>query len=147
MTPSRLIDGLRDFLRMETLDPDADGVSAIVFDDGLEVELLALSDKLLLLRANIADIPDEEDAREEFYKRQLQYNLLALRDQSASLSLDSNAGRIRLHRVISCDRIETREFYNVVEDFVNTLEWWRNLERQDAGRAAPSYMPHNMLRP
>jgi len=136
---------------MEMLEPDRDGVYAIVFDGGLDVEFVSLTDKLLLVRSAVADVPEDRDAREDFFRTHLQQNLLALRDQTATLSLDSEKGVLWLHRTAALDRSDFRAFCDLLEDFVNTVEWWQNLERRNLNSygapASALAMPYNMLRP
>ena len=144
-----LMDGLRSTLRMPSLEPGRAGVYAIVFDAGLDVELLSLTDRIVLLRSSVADVPEEEDAREDFYRKHLQYNLLVLRDQTATLALDKDAGKVWLYRTVDSSQIDVRMFCDLVEDFVNTLEWWRSFESESQSQTVrPSDMlPFNMLRP
>ena len=149
MKHSELIAGLCELLRIGQLEPDSAGVYAIVFDDGLDVELLALSDSLLLVRSSVADLPDEDDRHEEFYRTHLQHNLLVLRDQTTVLSLDRESKKVWLHRVVPTKQTDVRFFCDQIEDFVNTIEWWRNWESQAQAQVtrAPQMTPYNMLRP
>ena len=148
MKPADLVEGLRDYLSMSRLEPDSGGVFTIVFDDGLDVEFLALNDKLLLVRSRVADVPDAEIEHEAFYCDLLKHNLIFLREQTAVLSLDDEAGKVWLSRTASVDDVHVAGFCELIEDFVNTLQWWRQFAaRETAAPAAARFSALNMLRP
>ena len=143
-----LVSGLCDYLRIEPLEPDASGIYEIVFDDGLDVEILSLSDSQLLVRARIGDVPEEKEQREDFFRTQLQHNLLNLRGQFCSLSWDAQANIVWLYQMAHSNKIDVRGFCDLVNQFVNTLEWWRNLDNQTQATLSPAeMMPINMIRP
>ena len=148
MHHAELLDGLCRTLHIDSLEPDADGVYAIVFDRGLDIEIVPLSDRQILLRSSLSHLPEDEDEREEFFRSRLQRNLLMLREQTASLSFDPDSQRLWLHRVVESNRIDLPGFLTAVEDFVNTLEWWQSFE--SASQRDAEYrmeMPYTMLRP
>ncbi len=147
MTLSELIHGLCEYLRIEPLEPDAGGVYEIVFDDGLDVEILPLTGSQLLIRGLIADVPEDKDQQEEFFRTHLQNNLLNLQGQTCSLSLDRERGAIWLYRMARTDRIDVRQFCELVNELVNTLEWWHNLEGTNTAISPAAMMPFNMIRP
>ena len=147
MALAELVAGLCEHLRIEPIEADARGVYEIVFDDGLDVEILPLTETQFLVRANIAAVPEEKEQREDFYRTHLQHNLLQLHGQSCSLSLDSEAGVIWLHEMARTDRVDVRAFCEMINAFVNTLEWWRNLENTQQQVSPAAMMPFNMIRP
>ena len=147
MQLTELIDGLREFLRLEELEPDNDGVYSIVFDDGLDVEILALTDRLMLIRSTVADLPEDKEQHEAFLRQQLQQNLPTLHTQNGSLSLDLKQKVLWLHRVARIDQLDVRQLCELVEDFVNTIEWWRQVEQPAASPMMGSAFPFNMIRP
>ena len=147
MALADLIAGLCEYLRIEPLEPDANGTYEIVFDDGLDVEILPLTETQLLVRANIAEVPEDKNQREEFFRTHLQHNLLQLQGQHCSLSLDGEAGVIWLQQMARADRVDVRAFCEMLNAFVNTLEWWRNLENTPTTVSPADMMQFNMLRP
>ena len=142
-----LVNGLCEHLRIEPLEPDAQGVYEVVFDEGLDVEIVPLTATQMLVRSQIAEVPQEKDQQESFFREHLQHNLLNLQGQECSLSLDSEAGIVWLFQMARSDRIDVREFCSLINTFVNTLEWWRNLETTEATTTPMSMMPMNILRP
>ncbi|MCG8652137.1 MAG: CesT family type III secretion system chaperone [Pirellulales bacterium] len=149
MKPLELIDGLRRYLQISRLEPDHNGVYTIVFDDGLDIDFIALNDNLLLIRSSIAGVPEDPGEHASFYRDLLQANLRFLRDQTASLSFDEESNQVWLGRTIAVRQQDLSGFCDLVEDFVNTLQWWRGVASQEA---VPVQMPadfrsFNMLRP
>lgn len=147
MALAELVAGLCEYLRIEPIEADAQGVYEIIFDERLDIEILALTGTQMLVRAKIADVPPEQEQREEFYRTHLQHNLLNLQGQSCSLSLDSEAGVIWLHQLARMDQIDVRGFCELINAFVNTLEWWRNLENTQQQVSPATMMPFNIIRP
>lgn len=149
MKPVDLIEGLRDYLGMSQLEPDSKGAYTIVFDEGLDVEFLALNDKLLLVRSTVADVPEEEDECESFFRNLLHHNLLFLREQTATLSLEDDAAVVWLARTVVAAQQDVTDFCELVEDFVNTLQWWRSITPQSSAVSSTQveWLPLNMLRP
>lgn len=148
MKPTDLIAGLCDYLQMSQLEPDNDGVYTIVFDEGLDIEFVALNDKLLLVRSGVSDVPEDPQEHEAFFRGLLRDNLCFLRDQTATLSLDTETEKVSLARTVIVPRQSVNDFCEIVEDFVNTLQWWRSLaSRKSTDHTASEFMPSNMLRP
>ena len=137
-----------DFIAIGSIEPDANGVATIVFDAGLNVEFVALSDRQFLVRSKIADVPENQDERNDFYRTHLQHNMLIVRDQFASLALDDDSKILWLFRTVDSRKVDVRTFSKIVEDFVNTVEWWKQIEsRQKADAGFDPRIQYTMLRP
>lgn len=143
MTLASLMEELRQTLRLQSLTPDADGVYSLVFDEGLDLEILGLGTSHLLVRSKLFDVPTDDQERELFLRDHLQHNLARLQQQSAVLSLDEPGRQLWLAASHRIDSLSPREFGERIEQFVNSLDWWRRLTAP-----APSSLFHvNMLRP
>ena len=142
-----LVNGLCEHLSIEPLEPDARGVFEVVFDEGLDVEIVPLTATQLLVRSQIADVPKDKDQHESFFREHLRHNLLNLQGQNCSLSLDAETGVIWLYQMARSDRTNVREFCSLINTFVNPLEWWRNLENSQTTVSPAEMLPFNMIRP
>ena len=156
MKLSDLITGLRDQLELDALEPDEDGVYGIVFDEGLDIEIVSLTTNIILLRSYLVEVPSNEHERDAFYQGFLKHNLAALRDQWASLSLDSEASCLWLASRHRLDQIDLRTFIERFEGFVNTVAWWYKYRAFTLGVSKKDYLvdqgivdglPMNFIRP
>lgn len=145
---SQLCTGLCEFLNIDPIEP-RDGVYEIVFDGGLPIEILSLTDSQFLIRSELAQLPDNRDEWRPVIHDYLSGNMLLLREQSNTLSLDQDSAKIWLHRMGRFDDISVYEFCELVSQFVTTLEWWDN--RTNSAKTAPTsamdLMPQNFIRP
>ena len=145
---SNLITSLCEFLSVDGIESDSDGVFDIVFDGGLNVSFAALSRSQVLIRSELATLPVDADERETVLRDYLQANMLLLKDQQNSLSLDTEAGKIWLYRIVLADRISVHDFSELLSVFVVTLEWWQGRGPSSiASTSAMDLMPHNFIRP
>lgn len=151
-----LITGLCQELEIDSLEPDDQGVYGIVFDDGLDIEIVSLISNFIILRSRLADLPKEEHERDAFYQGFLKHNLAALRDQWASLSLDTDASCLWLASRHRLDQLDLRGFIERFEDFINTVAWWQKYRTYSQGGSVNDYsnnqgmldgMPMNFIRP
>lgn len=144
----QLMHDLCDDLGIDTLAPDARGVYEIVFDGGLPVEILPLSASQVLVRSEIAQLPDDENEWKGELERHLKFNLLLLRDQANTLSLERETGKIWLYRLARGDHISRQEFCELLSAFTVTLEWWKSRGgTSTVTTSAMDLMPHNVIRP
>lgn len=143
-----LFNGLCEFLNIDPIEPRDDGSYEIVFDDGLAVEMRAITGSHLLIRSSITELPDDPDDWDTCLREHLQGNMLLLREQSNSLSLDYESRTIWLYRTVRSDEIKQYEFNELVGEFVTTLEWWKNRGNQSSGMtSAMDLMPQHFIRP
>lgn len=152
MNVQQLIDGLLGELNLVSLDPDEEGAYEIVFDDGLELQLLTIGGAHLLLRSRLAALPQREDEREAFILEYMRHNLAGLRDQSASLSLDREEQCIWLAQTHHANQLTVQQLCDSLEEFVNALAWWKMFQSHREGKAsirqdAFAFGTMNMIRP
>ncbi|MBI1247931.1 hypothetical protein GC197_08845 [bacterium] len=147
MSLSELINGLCEYLRIEPIPPDARGIYEIVFDEDLDLEVLSLGTSLILVRAQIGTLPDEETQQQPYLQDVLRNNLLNLKSEFNSVSLETSSGKLWLYRSTRIDQMDTREFSSLINAFVNTLEWWKSLDNNNSVDMPTSSLPFNMIRP
>ncbi|MEM0926054.1 MAG: CesT family type III secretion system chaperone [Planctomycetota bacterium] len=136
MKVQQLIDGLLNELHLVSLTPDEKGIYEIVFDDGLELQLLTIGGSHLLLRSRLTQLPQREEEQEAVILDYLRHNLAGLRDQTASLSLDRNEQCIWLAQTHRADRLTVLQLCDSLENFVNSLAWWQMFRTHREGKAA-----------
>ncbi|MEO1525626.1 MAG: CesT family type III secretion system chaperone [Planctomycetota bacterium] len=133
------IAAIRDELQLDSLEADDEGVYGIVFDDGLDVEIIALTSNDILLRSRLADLPTDEAEQDSLCDGLLKHNLAALRDQWASLSLDWDSGCFWLASRHRLDQVDLRGFFERLEGFVNSVAWWEKYLAFRQGSSAGDY--------
>lgn len=121
------------------LEPDAEGAWPLVFDGQLDLQLLPLEGSALLVRSRLAVCPEDPAARERQLRTVLHRNLASLRRQSEIVSMDASRRELWLYRIIRmrADKTEDSALLEVLEEFLNSLEWWRDLAADAAPPPAP----------
>lgn len=145
----QLMNGLCEYLNIEPLQPE-DGVYEIVFDDGMPVEILALSGTQILIRSQLLVLPENQDEWEPILSRCLNDNLLVLREQSSTMSLDAEAGVLWLYRTTHARRTTVQQFCEALSEFTVTQEWWsqrNDASGRDGSGPMGAVMPQMFLRP
>ena len=143
-----LVNNLCEFLNIDPIEPNSERVYEIVFDGGLNVEITALSNSQVVIRSELATLPDDDAEQESMLRDYLQVNMLLMREQKNSLSLDRDTRKIWLYRMAMVDHISESDFHELVSEFVVTLEWWK--KRGSSGpptSTAADLMPHHFIRP
>ncbi|MEM7477726.1 MAG: CesT family type III secretion system chaperone [Planctomycetota bacterium] len=135
MRINQLIDGLRADLRLDSLDPDEDGIYSIVFDEGLAIEILVLGGNHLLIRSRLDELPADERESESVVFEYLRHNLAALREQIGTLSIDREADCIWLAETVAADQLRIQELLEILEGFVNSVAWWQRFTDFREGRS------------
>ncbi len=146
MSIHSLIETTLERLGVEEARPGADGEYEVVFDGNLDLQILPLEGSLILIRARLdtvpADFPVDRDSLAELLTR----NLANLRRQSEIVTLDRVSREVWLYRLVrsTADRNEDALLLAVLEEFLDSLEWWRATTDE---RPAHVSSPFQFLRP
>jgi hypothetical protein len=98
------------------------GTYAIPYDDNTEVTI-AESPQGMVLHCDICPIP--EDHNEAFLSDALYGNLFGQGTGGAVLGLSGDHSTLTLHWEGGSDLTEYRHFKAVLEDFLNTVDFWK----------------------
>lgn len=111
----------KDYELKEPFEEEIPGVSLIPLDEGLNIRV---SNPMghILLECTILDAPIGKE--EELYLNLLLANLFGQGTRGALLSLSEDARKLTLSRSIEYD-INFRDFQDVLEDFINSIDFWR----------------------
>lgn len=113
-------------MELETpLEPEMSGVYLIPLDEGLRIVVNRI-DNGLSLTCELADCPTIK--REEFLQTLMEANLFGQGTSNSILGLSSNSKKITLSHHIERD-IKYNEFAEILEDFINTIDFWREEAR------------------
>jgi hypothetical protein len=131
-------------LGMDELEPDDDGVYAIVFDGNLEIEILPMGQSRFLLRSKLPAVPADDEERTSLLKSCLQRSLAYLREAPAAVTFDKETNRLCLYRAADAGALDGRSALELVESFVNLAEMWSRFapEPKATGFGA---LPFNMM--
>ena len=80
----------------------------------------------MFLCGDVSKVPENEQESEELLKKILQLNLARMKTQKEVLSLDREAASIILFRKVPLDNITAEAFADIVESFINRMEFWCN---------------------
>lgn len=146
MSLQPLIESVLTRLGVEGAAPGAEGEYEVVFDGDLDLQILPLENSLLLIRAKLGTVPGEFPADRDFLARTLGRNLANLRRQSEIVALDREKREVWLYRLLHAvaDRTDDAALLSVLEEFVDSLEWWRATTDD---RPAAVSSPFQFLRP
>lgn len=98
------------------------GVYTIPLDEGLNFVASSLPEGGLRLSSSLAPAPQRN--MEEAYQSLLLSNLFGQGTKGALLGLNDTGTLLTLSREIEYD-VDLKEFSNIVEDFINTIDFWR----------------------
>jgi len=119
----RFMEGIAKELQLDRpLEPSAPGVFVLPLDAMAVIEV-SLLQRNYLLRSAVAPCPKQQ--QEEFYTQMLLANLFGQGTAGATLGLSSDGETIILSHLLSGD-IDYREFRDAVEDFMNSVDFWRS---------------------
>jgi hypothetical protein len=123
MQLSKLVEGLqKEWELSQPLRQDIPSVYTVPLDTGLSFTISAYSQGGVWLQSTIAEAPDKN--LEEVYTQLLLGNLFGQGTKGALLGLNENGTQLTLSRTIGYD-IDFQEFKDSVEDFINTIDFWR----------------------
>ena len=125
MKAVELVQQLAEQVQLPSLAPNADGIYEIAFDGNLDLEFEIVSVNQLIVRARLESLPDDQDDRAKMTREYLQRNLAHLSHQDQVVALDRLGGLFWIYRLVKTDSMDVRGFCAIVEEFLNSLEWWR----------------------
>lgn len=104
------------------LPQDMPGVYTVPLEEGLNFTISGLPQGGVALNCNIAPIGRGQE--EALYTAALQGNLFGQGTKGALLGLNDSGSLLTLSRQIEYD-VNFKEFRDIVEDFINTIDVWR----------------------
>lgn len=118
-----LIKELEKEWELETpLPQDMPGVYSIPLEDGLSLSISSIGQGAIFLNSTVALIPKGRE--EHLYTQALLANLMGQGTKGALLGLNDTGTLLTLSRTIDYD-VSFKEFRDIVEDFINTIDFWR----------------------
>ena len=111
----------KDFELPRPFDQEGADVWSIPIDEGLKI-YAAEKAGVLELSSTFMEAPVGKE--EELYLNLLNANLLGQGTLGAWLSLSDEGRRLTLTRVIDYD-VSFKEFRDILEDFINSIDFWR----------------------
>ncbi len=141
-----LIRSVVEKLGVEGAEPDSSGAYEIVFDGNLDLQILPLEGSHILVRSRLGSVPAEFPADRDYLSSVLGRNLANLRRQSEIVALDREKREVWLYRLVRsrADRNDDAALMAVLEEFVDSLEWWRSSVEE---RSPAASSPFQFLRP
>ena len=130
MTFGELIDGLGKNLGIELTD---EGGATAVEVDGIPVVLHAADDDLLLIHADLGEIPPE--SRDRVFAAAMEANFLYQGTGGATLAVDSRDGHLHLQKYNWLDRIDAEKAAADIARFAETVNVWKKLVAETATSA------------
>lgn len=98
------------------------GVYSIPLDEGYSITITSPSSERFDFSSTLGPLPAV--ANEAFFTQLLLANLFGQGTRGAVLALDGDGNMLMLKRTIS-HHIEYKEFRDLVEDFINVADYWR----------------------
>lgn len=145
VTPQQLIAAVAERLGLGTLAPDDGGAYEVVFDGELDLQFVPLEGSLLLIRSRLSSLPPDPAQQAPVLRKLLNWNLAKLREQRELLTIDRTNREVWLYRLVRSDKTDQAALCSLLEEFLNSLEWWRTSESAQAQPAAA--LPMTLLRP
>lgn len=105
----------------DSLATDVPGVYALPFEDNLNITMSEQSSNLTL---SCVVGPAKKQNEEDFYTRVMLGNLFGQGTKGSILGLSDDANQLLLNQSINYT-IDYKEFRDILEDFINTAEYWR----------------------
>ena len=133
---TRLVESLAEKLGIEITD---EGGAAAVGIDGLTVLLHEADDDLLLLHADLGEIP--AGGRDVLAVAALQANFLYQGTGGATLAVNPGDGHLHLHRYDWLDRMDAERALSVLSRFTETVAAWSRIVAESPSAAAEAPPP------
>ena len=138
MTFGGLIESLGERLGVEI--EDAGGAAAVEIDGA--VVILQDAGELLLLRAEVGDLPEE--GGEALLASAMRANFLYQGTGGSTLALDPDTGRMVIQKYNWLERLDPETAFSMLERFADTTDAWRRILadfRPDAVQSEPPASP------
>ena len=126
----RLVESLAEKIGIEITD---EGGAAAVEVDGLTVLLHEADDDLLLLHADLGEIP--ADGRDVLAVAALQANFLYQGTGGSTLAVDSRDGHLHLQKYNWLDRLDAEKAVADIARFADMVKTWKGLVAETAASA------------
>jgi len=121
-----------------------EGCACLVFDGRTEVNIESDADTgALQIYADLCPLPAE--GREALYLTLLEANMFGMKTLGSTLAVDSVQHVVVLCRTLSADSMGAQEFSSFIEDFVNSVELWR--EQLQSAPVQPDEQPDQFMQP
>lgn len=104
------------------LPQDMPGVYTIPLDEGLNFTIAAYGQGGVVMNCSLAPAPKNHE--EALFTQAMLANLFGQGTKGATLGLNESGTVLTLTRVIDYD-VNFKEFRDSVEDFINTIDFWR----------------------
>lgn len=101
---------------------DVPGIYTVRLDEGVLFTISNFGNEGIVLNAQVAEVNPR--AGEEFFSHLLLANLFGQGTKGALLGLNESGNLLTLSYTIDYD-VNFKEFRDVVEDFINTIDFWR----------------------
>ncbi len=131
MTFGEVIDGIGKNLGLELAD---EGGAAAVQVDGNPIILHMAGDDLLLIHADIGEIPPEN--RDRICAAALEANFLYQGTGGATLAVDPNSGHLHLQKYNWLGRLDVEKAMESLTRFADTVTTWKELVAETMARAS-----------
>lgn len=135
MTFGKLIEDMGKNLGVELVD---EGGATVVEVDGSAIAIHAAGADLLLIHADIGEIPPE--SRDRVLAAAMEANFLYQGTGGATLAVDSRNGHLHLQKYSWLDRLDAEKALKFLSGFADTVNAWKGLlaETASAESAGPS---------
>jgi predicted Rdx family selenoprotein len=105
----------------QELQPSAPGVFLLPMDENNVIEISALPEGFYL-RSTLANVLPANP--EVFFTQMMQANLFYQATMGSTLGLNEDADKIVITRLVESDATY-EEFHDALEDFMNSIDFWR----------------------
>ncbi|MEW4486742.1 CesT family type III secretion system chaperone [Thalassoglobus sp. JC818] len=137
---------LSETLGIDDLIPEEDGRYRMQFDQQLDVSIRIDGRSTVILESALGPVPDDEMRAEHLLKQVLGRSLLHFRRCRDVVCYEPESEQIVLQRSFNLDDISISGFHEQLEEFLNTLEPWRNLIKESDSPSIAS-MPLQFVTP
>ena len=131
MTFRELMGELSSRLGMEV--EDEGGASAVEID-GLVIFMVGANDDLILLHADLGEIPP--DVREDVIDAAMEANFLYQGTGGCTLAVNPHDGHLQLQKYNWLERLDGDKIINTLERFANTAAIWRKMAQDLVAKQA-----------
>ncbi|CAM2005065.1 CesT family type III secretion system chaperone [Acanthopleuribacter pedis] len=133
MDASKLINSLANRFGLNGMEPEPEGHFEFHFDGKLILNILAEGRNRLLLFSPICRIPqDDAHAAEQKVKKMMKMNLGKLADSHEMLAYEEESHEMVIYRRLETAGLTVDNFEEIVETYLNNLEFWMATPTQEA---------------
>jgi len=117
-----------------SLSSEVPGVYSIPLEGDLSVVISEMPEGFTLT-SEVVSCPGEKE--EEFLTQAMLANLFGQGTQECVLGLNESGKMLTLARNIEDNTIEYKEFMDIIEDFINSVDFWRAEVAEHLGQKSP----------